>query len=85
MTEEKENDYSHDEYVKVIYNTDKEYPTIAMNTICYSEEPLSYFRWFVKISGEKTLQQAFSVTESTLEQAKIEWHDVETVFEKDMK
>lgn len=85
MTEEKENDHSHDGYVKILYNTDEECPTITMNTKCYSEEPLSYFRWFVKISGEKILQQAFSVTENILEPEKIEWHDIETVFEKDIK
>lgn len=85
MTEEKENNCSHDGYVKILYNTDEEYPTISMNTKCYIKEPISRFRWFVKISGEKVLQQAFSVTKSILEPAEIEWHDVETVFEKDMK
>lgn len=85
MTEEKENNCSHDEYVKILYSTDEEYPTISMNTKCYIEEPISRFRWFVKISGEKVLQQAFSVTKSILEPAEIEWHDVETVFEKDIK
>ena len=68
-----------------MYSTYEEYPTISMNTKCYIEEPLSRLRWFVKISGEKILQQAFSVTKNTLEPAEIEWHDVETVFEKDMK
>lgn len=85
MTEEKESSYSHNGYVKVVYNTSKEYPTITMDTECYIEEPLLRLRWFVKTSGEKILQQAFSVIENILEPAKIEWHDVETVFEKDMK
>lgn len=85
MTEEKENDNSHDGYVKILYSKDEEYPTISMNTKCYIKKPLSYFRWFVKTSGEKILQQAFSVTENILEPEKIEWYDVETVFEKDIK
>lgn len=84
MTEEKENDYSHDGYVEIVYNSCDDSKAIYLNTKCYVEEPLLYFRWLVKESGDKVLQQAYNVTTNTLEPAKIEWHDVETVFEKDI-
>lgn len=84
MTEEKESSYSHDGYVKIVYNSYDDPKVISFNTKCYVKEPLLYFRWLVKESGDKVLQQAYNVTTDTLKPAKIEWHDVETVFEKDI-
>lgn len=85
MTEEKESSYSHDGYVKIVYNSCDDSKAICFNTKCYVEEPLLYFRWLVKGSGDKVLQQAYNVTTDRLKPSIIEWHDVEIVFEKDMK
>lgn len=85
MTKEKESSYSHDGYVKVVYNPCDDSKAIRFNTKRYIKEPLMNFRWFVKSSGEKVLQQAYNITDDILKPSKIEWYDIETVYENNIK
>ena len=61
---------------------EENWPSITLSTRCYRKEPLSHFRWLVKKSGEKVLQQAYSVTTDIREYPTIEYFDVETVEEE---
>lgn len=61
---------------------EENWPSVTLSTRCYREEPLAHFRWLVKKSGEKVLQQAYSVTTDTLKPSTIEYFDIETVEEE---
>lgn len=61
---------------------EENWPSVKLSTEYYREEPLSHFRWLVRKSGEKVLQQAYSVTTNTLKGSTIEYFDIETVEEE---